>query len=78
MVQTPDEFERAQASAGERGAKRSLKAYQAPWDTPPTHCLDLVVGRSRADEWELSRFWEYISSPTKILEYRTECPCFCC
>ena len=69
----------ASASPGASGRKQSggvLKADHAPWDTVPAHTIDLVNGRSAYGGMALEEFWEYVSSPTKILQFRTECPVY--
>ena len=69
------------ASAASGGRKRSgeqLKAYHAPWETAPAHVIDLVNGRSAYGDKPLEKLWEYVSSETSILKWRTECPVYLC
>ena len=47
----------------ERILKRALKAYHAPWETTPAHCLDLDPDRSAVDEMDLARCWAYLAKP---------------
>ena len=66
-------------SPGASGRKPNggqLKAYHAPWETVPAHAIDLVNGRSAYGGMPIDDLWEYVSSPTKILQFRTECPVY--
>ena len=52
--------------------RSELRGDHAPWDTPPSHCLDLTNGRSKIDDFSFEQVWSYMSKPTAILKYRTE------
>ena len=77
-----DALARAQQQAAYDDSKSSkrkrdggeLKEYHAPWDTPPSHCIDLTSGRSAIDDKTYQEVWKYMSQPTSILKWRTECP----
>ena len=66
------------ASSADRGVKRGrdgpLKGYHSPWDTPPNHVIDCTNGRARVDEMSNQDVWAYMEQPTKVLQFRTECP----
>ena len=68
----------ASSAVGDRGVKRGrdgpLKAYHSPWDTPPNHVIDCTNGRCRVDEMSNQDLWAYMEQPTKVLQFRTECP----
>ena len=49
-----------------------LKAYHAPWETVPSHVIDLVNGRSAYGQKSIDELWSYVSSPTHLLSWRTE------
>ena len=81
VAASSDALARAQQQAGDdsRGGKRKrdggeLKPYHAPWDTPPNHCIDLTSGRSAIDDKTYQEVWNYMSQPTSILKWRSECP----
>ena len=72
VVMATDEL--ARSSQGDsRGDKRPLRQYHHPWDTALSHVLDLVSGRGLFDEKNLEEGWRYISQPTQILAWRSEC-----
>ena len=72
-----DELGRAQAAGDRpsRGEKREKKAYHAPWETTPAHCLDLDSGHSFVDEMSLEAFWKYLAKPANTVLWKSECPC---
>ena len=72
VVMANDEL--AQSSQGDSRGEKRPREFHNPWDTAPSHVLDLVSGRGLFDEKGLEDCWSYISQPSKILLWRTECP----
>ena len=77
MAGTGDELQRAQADSSRqpRGEKREKRAYHAPWETTPVHCLDLDSGSSNVDDMSLEAFWKYLAKPANTVVWKSECPC---
>ena len=68
---------RNRAAKEEKKKKRSFeekKGWHSPWDTPPSHVVDLSTGRGKLEETPLDEYWDYISHETDILKWRSECP----
>ena len=70
------------AAGDSRGQKRAFedkRGWHAPWDAPPVQVVDLLNGRSRLEEFTGKQLWDYMSHPTEVLKWRTECPraCLC-
>ena len=74
---TKDELGKANASGAKasRGEKRPLRAYHAPWETVPVHCLNLTAGHSTVDDMALEKFWQYLAKPANTVVWKSECPC---
>ena len=81
LLSSASQLSGSPASTASTGRKRSgepLKGYHAPWETAPAHVIDLVNGRSAYGDKPLDKLWEYVSSETPILKWRTECPVYLC
>ena len=71
-----DEVAKAKADGAKasRGERREKRAYHAPWETVPAHCLDLTSGHSQVDDMPLSDFWGYLAKPANTVVWKSECP----